>query len=174
MLKKAVEEAINEQIKQEFSSAYVYLAMSAYFESKNFAGFAKWMRLQHEEELAHAMRLFDYVHDRGGQVALHGIEPPPTDFSGPLDVFEQALTAERTVTQLINDLYRLAGDEKDPATEVALEWFISEQVEEEKTAEEIVEKLKLIGNNGMGLFMLDQELGARQRADSADATSEAG
>lgn len=161
MVSKAIEKAINEQIGQEFSSAYVYLSMSAFFEKQSLPGFAQWARLQAQEEVVHGMRLFDYMNDRGGKVQLHAVEEPPADFKSPLEVFEQALKQERHVTKLIHDLYELAVAEKDHATQVALQWFINEQVEEEKTGSEVVERLRMVGDNLTGLLLLDSEMGKR-------------
>lgn len=166
MFPKSVEDALNEQIRHEFSSAYVYLSMSAYFERRNFSGFAHWARLQSQEELVHGMKLFDYLNDRGGTVVLQAVEKPPVDFGSPLAVFEQALEQERDVTRLIHRLYEFAAEEKDYATQVALEWFITEQVEEEKTGTEIVEQLRMVGEDRTGLLMLDREMAQRQLASA--------
>src|SRR5687768_16066736 len=134
MLAQGVQDAINQQIKHEFFSAYVYLSMSAYFESTNLPGFATWMRSQAQEEVTHGMKLFDFINDRGGRVVLHPIDGPPTDFKSPLEVFEQALKHEQAVTAMIHKLYEVAFKANDFATQVELQWFITEQVEEEKTA----------------------------------------
>ena len=162
MISQGVQDAINEQIKHEFYSAYVYLSMSGYFESANLPGFGNWMKLQAQEEVLHAMKLFEFINDRGGRVLLQPIDGPPTDFKSPLEVFEQALKHEQAVTKLINNLYETAEKAHDFATQVALQWFITEQVEEEKTADLIVEQLKMIGNDRPALLMLDRELGSRQ------------
>lgn len=161
MIKKAIEDAINEQIKSEFASAYVYLSMAAYCESANLPGFAHWMQMQSREETAHAMKMFDYLNDRGGRVILQALEQPPTEFKSPLDMMEQALNHEKSVSGMINQLYALAVKENDYATQGHLQWFVMEQVEEEKTAGVVVERLKLVGNHVPGLLMLDRELGAR-------------
>lgn len=168
MVSKAIEKAINEQIKHEFSSAYVYLSMSAYFDGQSLPGFATWNRLQAQEEVVHGMRLFDYMNDRGGKVRLHAVDEPPADFKSPLDVFERALEQERRVTGLIHDLYELAVSEKDHATQVALQWFINEQVEEEKTGSEIVERLRMVGDNRTGLLLLDSEMGKRPAKEASE------
>src|SRR5687768_6170400 len=160
-LSKDIQEAINDQIHHEFLSAYVYLAMSAYLEAASFKGFAHWMRLQAEEESNHAMKLFDYVNDRNGRVELKALEKPPLEFKSVLATFEQALEHEKKVTQLIHNLYEKATREGDYATQVQLTWFITEQVEEEATATEVVDRLKIAGNDGAALLMLDRELGAR-------------
>jgi ferritin len=162
MINQTIQQALNEQIKHELESAYVYLSMAAYFESINLQGFAHWMRLQHQEETSHAMKLFDYLHDRGGRVLLKAIEQPPVEFDSCMDVFERALAHEQKVTTLINSLYDLAIKENDHATQIHLQWFITEQVEEEKSAAEVVDKLKMAGDHPGALFLLDQQLGGRQ------------
>lgn len=161
MLSKGIQDAINAQIHHEFHSAYLYLSMSAFMESANFKGFAHWMRVQSREEVNHAMKLFDYVNDRNGRVTLRTLEQPPASFDSVLATFEQALEHEKKVTQMIHDLYELATREQDYATQVALQWFITEQVEEEASATEVVDRLKIAGNDGAALLILDRELGAR-------------
>src|SRR5687768_6056713 len=160
-LSKDIQEAINDQIHHEFLSAYVYLAMSAYLEAASFKGFAHWMRIQGKEEVTHAMKLFDYVNDRNGRVELKALEKPPVEFKSVLATFEQALEHEKKVTRLIHSLYEKAIKEGDYATQVQLTWFINEQVEEEATATEVVDRLKIAGNDGAALLILDRELGAR-------------
>ncbi|MGB9879908.1 MAG: ferritin [Anaerolineae bacterium] len=161
MLSKKLQDALNEQIKNELYSGYLYLAMSAYFEANNLPGFARWMRVQAGEEQAHALRFFDFIVDRGGRVVLQAIDQPPVEFSSPLAVFEATLEHEKKVTGLINRLYELAVAEKDYPAQVMLQWFINEQIEEEKNAAQIVETLKMIGEKGQALIMLDRELGQR-------------
>jgi len=161
MLSKKIQDAINEQIKNELYSGYLYLSMSAYFEASNLPGFAHWMRLQAEEEQEHALKFFDYVNDRAGRVVLKAIDQPPAEFKSPLAVFEHTLEHERKVTGLINHLYELALEENDYPTQVMLQWFIDEQVEEEKNAEQIVETLKMVGDKGQALIMMDHQLGLR-------------
>ncbi|MDH4070296.1 MAG: ferritin [Ignavibacteria bacterium] len=161
MKSKKLLKALNDQIQFEFSSAYSYLAMAAYFESQNLPGFAHWMIMQYQEETAHAMKLFGYVHDRGGQVTLQAIDQPEARFKSPLDVFEKVLAHEQEVSKSINALYELAGRENDYPTVVTLQWFITEQVEEEKTAQEVLEQVRIIGNHGVSLLMLDRQLGTR-------------
>lgn len=161
MLSKRLQTALNEQIVRELESAYVYLSMCAYFEAQNLRGMARWMRQQAQEEINHAMKIFDFVTDRGGRVELGAIAKPPTHFQSPLDAFEKALAHEQKITDSINKLYDLADDEDDYPTEVMLQWFIEEQVEEEKSASEVIEQLKLVGDEGAGLFLLDQKLGQR-------------
>jgi ferritin len=160
-MKQAVQDAVNEQIKQELLSAYVYLSMSAHFEAENLPGFARWMRVQAQEELGHAMRLFDYMNQRGGRVILQAVEQPPHEFSSPLHIFEQALDHETKVTRLIEQLYETAVQHKDYATQVEMQWFITEQVEEEDSASLIVDQVKMAGDNRAALLMLDRQLGAR-------------
>ena len=161
MIKQSVQDAINEQIKEEFYSAFVYLSMSAYFESVSLGGLAHWMRVQYQEEEQHALRLFDYLNERGGTVELKEIPAAPMGFKSPLAVMEQALAHERHVTSLIESLYEQAAKENDYATQAALQWFITEQVEEENNAGTIVEQLRMIGDNRAALLMLDMELGKR-------------
>lgn len=162
MLSKTLQDALNQQIKHEFFSSYLYLAMSSYFEGQSLLGFAKWMRVQSEEEHEHAMRLYDFVHDRGGSVELQALEQPRSEFSAPLDVFQQALEHERFITAQIHQLYGLAVNEKDYPTQVHLQWFIDEQVEEEKNASDIVDQLRIAGNDGAAILLLDHNLGQRQ------------
>ena len=164
MFTDRLQEAINQQINRELYSAHLYLSMSAYFETLDLNGFARWMRLQFEEETAHALKLFDYVNDRDGRVTLHAIEQPQIEFESPHAVMRTALEHERLVTEMINGLYSLAISERDNATHVLLEWFVSEQVEEEKVLNEIVAHLELIGNDGTGLLIMDQRLGDRTAA----------
>ena len=165
MLSQGVQDAINLQIKHEFESAYIYLSMSAHFEASNLPGMAAWMRAQAQEEVTHGMKLFDFINDRGGRVMLQGIDAPATDFKSPLDAFEHALAHEQKVTALINALYETAAKANDFAAQVALQWFITEQVEEEKSADLIVEQLKMIGNDRPALLMLDRELGSRKAGE---------
>lgn len=161
-MNKAVEDALNGQIKMELDSAHLYLAMVAYFESQGLSGFAHWFRCQQEEETEHAMKLFDYLNDRGGRVLLQGIEQPPAEFGSPLEAFERSLEHEKKVTASIDRLYELAVAEKDHATAVMLHWFIEEQVEEEKSAEDIIHQLKIGGDTGTALLRLDRHLGRRE------------
>jgi len=161
MLNQKLQDAINEQIKNELYSGYLYLAMSAYFEASSLPGFARWMRLQAAEEQEHALKFFDYVHDRGSRVTLKAIDQPPMDWDSPLAVFEDTLEHERKVTGLINKLYELALEGNDYAAQAMLQWFIEEQVEEEKNAEQIVATLKMVGDKGQALVMMDRALGER-------------
>ncbi|HOO77946.1 MAG TPA: ferritin [bacterium] len=161
MLSPAIEEALNTQVNKELYSAYLYFSMSAYFESVNLKGFANWMRVQAQEEQFHAVKLFDYINERGGRVVLRPIEGPETEWENPTAVFRQTQEHERYVTSLINGLVRMARDENDFATETFLQWYVTEQVEEEAGAADLLERLKLAGDRGGGLFMLDRELAAR-------------
>ena len=161
MLSKKMEKAINQQINAELYSSYLYLSMATYFESKGLGGFSNWMRQQAQEELFHGMKMFDFVCERGGRVILQAIDKPSSKWSSPLDAFQNVLAHEQMVTGLINDLVNLAIDERDHATNIFLQWFVSEQVEEEDTAGNLVDKLIQIGKDANGLFMLDTELGQR-------------
>lgn len=161
MIKQRVQDSINNQINAEMYSAYLYLSMSAYFEEINLPGFANWMRVQAEEEQFHAMKFFNYLIERGGRVALETIEKPKFEWSNPVEVFEEALAHEQHVTALINEMAEVAEQEKDRATQNLLIWFIDEQVEEEATADGIVQQLKLINGEGHGMLMLDREFAAR-------------
>jgi len=168
MLKKKIENEINKQINAELWSAYLYLSMSSYFSSINLNGFANWMWIQTREEVSHAMRFYSYVNERGGRVILDPIQKVPKEWKSPLHVFEETYKHEQKVTALINDLVNLAISEKDHATTNMLQWFIDEQVEEEGSADEILQKLKLIEKDKGGLFMIDQELGKRMFTPPAD------
>jgi ferritin len=161
MLSKTIQSALNDQIKHEFFASYLYLAMSAHFETINLPGFARWMRAQSDEERDHAMKFFDYINDREGSVELQAIDQPPGEFQSPLDVFQQSLEHERRVSALIHRIYELAVRENDYPTQTFLQWFIDEQVEEEKNASQVVEQLKLTGGNSAALLMLDREMAAR-------------
>lgn len=161
MINQRVQKAINEQINAEFYSAFLYLSMSAYFEGENLPGFASWMNVQFQEEQFHALKFFNYLSERGGVVELETIEKPKTTWENAIDVYEETLDHERVVTGLINKLMDIALEEKDHATVSFLGWFIDEQVEEESTAEGILNQLKRINGEGNGLFMIDKELGAR-------------
>ena len=162
LLDKTVQDAMNDQIKNELYSAYQYLAMSAYCESMNLPGFAHWMRVQFQEEMEHALKFYDFIQARRGRVLLQTIEQPANDFHSPLEVFEQALEHEQRVTSQINDLYELAVSENDYASQTFLQWFVTEQVEEEKNVGDVVETLKMVGDQSEALFLLDRELSKRQ------------
>ncbi len=171
MLSKVMQGEINEQIKNELYSAYLYISMSAHFEAANLPGFAHWMRLQSQEEVLHAMKFFDFVNNRNSRVVLQAIDQPPVEFESPLDIFEQTLEHERKVTAMIGRLYKLALEESDYSTQVMLQWFIEEQVEEEASAEQIVGMLQMIGDETQSLIMLDRELGQRVLASPAEQDS---
>jgi ferritin len=162
MMTKKMGKALNDQINAELYSAYMYLSMSAYFEAENLPGFAKWMRIQWQEEIMHALKIYDYVNERGDKVVLKSIDEPPSKWKSPLDAFQATYKHEQIVTGRINDLVNMAEAEKDHATNAFLQWFVTEQVEEEKSADEIVQKLKRISDAPGGLYMLDKELGQRQ------------
>ncbi len=161
MIGDRVEAALNEQIVHEFYASQYYLSMSAHFERTGFPGFARWMRVQSDEEREHALRIFDFVNDREGRVTVGQIDAPPSGFGSPLEVFQAALAHERKVTALIGDLYRLAVEKADYPTQVMLQWFINEQVQEEKIASDIVDRLRLAGDNKSALLLLETELGQR-------------
>jgi len=161
MIKEKIQEALNKQLNAELFSSYLYLSMAAYFESINLKGFANWMRVQTQEELVHAMKFYNFIIERGGKAVLSAIEGPPTQWKSPLAVFEHAYKHEQKVTGLINNLVDLSIAEQDHATNNFLQWFVAEQVEEEASADEVVQKIKLIGDATGGLFMLDQELAQR-------------
>lgn len=160
-MNERMQAAFNEQINEELFSSYIYLSMSAHFESMNLEGFAAWMKLQAQEELAHAMRLFDHINRRGGRVTLGAVNEPPGGFGSPLEVFQKALAHEQHITACIHDLYQIALEEGDYPGQLELQWFVDEQVEEEENAGRIVEQLKMAGDNQVALLMLDRELGQR-------------
>jgi ferritin len=158
---KGVEAAINDQITMEFQAAHLYLSMSAWLEEKNFSGFARWMRIQSDEERGHAMRLYDYLIESGGRVRLEGLEAPQTDFEGPMAIMQASLAHEKKVTASIRKIYELAEKEKDYAAQLMLQWFIKEQVEEEKQAQDVVARLKMAGDSSAALLFIDSQLGSR-------------
>jgi ferritin len=162
MFSKKMETELNRQINLELFSSYMYLALSAFFSDKNLAGFANWMRVQADEEQQHAYKLFDYVIDREGKVKLSIIKAPPSTWRSTLDACQAAYKAEVHNTKQINELMDLAFKEKDHATRVILQWFIEEQVEEEASAKQLVDQVKLAADSAGALFMLDRELGQRQ------------
>lgn len=164
-----MQDALNQQMQHEFYSSYLYLSMSAYCDLANLPGFARWMRAQAAEEAKHAMKIFDHLLDRSGKVALMQIDCPPADFASPRDVFEQAHGHEQQVTASINAVYGLAMDERDFASRVFLDWFVQEQVEEEKTSGLLADQLRMVGDDRPGLLMLDRELGQRRGAVPAPA-----
>ncbi len=167
MLNPKIEEALNQQIHAELASAYLYLSMAAWFESQNFRGMAHWMRVQSQEELAHGLKIFDFINERNGRVKLTAVQAPKGDWDSPQAAFEDALAHARKITGLIGGLVNLAAAEKDHATATFLQWFVTEQVEEEAAAQAIVDQLQLVGGHPMGLFAIDSQLGERTGGGSA-------
>jgi ferritin len=161
MLTEKMQTSLNGQLNAELYSSYLYLSMNAYFKSVNLDGFANWMYYQAQEELAHAMKFYDFIIQRGGKVQLQQVAAPPTEWDSPLAVFEATLEHEQKVTGLINNLVDVAHEERDHATNIFLQWFVSEQVEEEESVGGVLEQLKLMGDAKGGLFMIDRELAKR-------------
>ena len=161
MISKIMQDAINDQINKELYSSYLYLSMAAYFEDRNLPGFSHWMRVQEAEEREHGMKLYDFILERGGRVNLKAIDAPKTEWASTLEVAEEVAAHEAKVTASIYALYETALKEKDYPAQVMLQWFISEQVEEEKNAAEIVADLQLIEDRGTAVLMLDKQLGKR-------------
>ena len=161
MISTSLQDALNRQITNELSAAYFYLSMAGYFESLSLPGFANWMRLQHQEESAHAMKIFDFVTSRNGRVTLGAIDAPASEFDSVEAAVGLALEHERRVTADIFSLHEVAQQERDYAAHVLLEWFSDEQVEEEKTLEELLDHVRMVGNDGAGLLLLDERLGSR-------------
>jgi ferritin len=168
MLTEKMQKALNGQLNAELYSSYLYLSMNAYFKSVNLDGFANWMHYQAQEELEHSMKFYDFILQRGGQVQLQQIEAPPTEWSSPLAVFEATLEHEQKVTGLINGLVDVAHEERDHATNIFLQWFVSEQVEEEENVGGVLEQLKLMGDASGGLFMIDRELAKRSPSGGSE------
>jgi ferritin len=169
MLHQKIQDALNQQLNAELYSSYLYLSMAAHFESQGLRGMAHWMRAQTQEENSHAMKFFDFIIERGGKVILSRIDAPTTEWSSPTAVFEETYAHECKVTGSINKLVDLAAAEKDHATAIFLQWFVTEQVEEEASASAVLEKLKLTGDQGASVFMLDRELGQRPLPAAATA-----
>jgi len=161
MITDKIQDALNEQVNKEFYSAYLYLAMQAYCNEIGLPGFAHWMRLQYEEEIIHVTKMFDYILDQGGKVHLKQIEEPPNEYGSPLDVFETTLKHERLVTTSIHDLMDIAVGERDYATQTFLQWYVTEQVEEESSIHNVLAPLRMVGEDKGGLMMIDQQLAAR-------------
>jgi ferritin len=161
VISKQIEDAMNDQLNLELRSAYNYLAMSAYFEAESLPGFAHWLRAQAQEEVDHAMKFFAFIIDRRGRVRLQDLGKPAESFSSPLEVFETSLDNERAVTDAINELYTLTTKEQDYASQAFLNWFVTEQVEEEKSVEAIIDDLRRVGESGEALYLMDKDLGAR-------------
>ncbi|MBR9680403.1 MAG: ferritin [Candidatus Altiarchaeota archaeon] len=153
---------LNKQLNVELHSGYLYLSMAAYFESKNFGGFAHWAKLQAKEEKEHGLKFFDYLLEKGLGIELEQIDKPKTTWSSPLEAFEDALAHEKFVTKSINNLVKLSRETNDYATEIFLHWFVTEQVEEEASVDEIVQKIKMTNNNPGGLLMMDHRLSKRK------------
>ncbi|MCI9608228.1 MAG: ferritin [Muribaculaceae bacterium] len=172
MLSNKIQDALNAQINAEFWSAYLYLSMSLHFQAEGRAGVANWFNIQFKEEQAHAQIFMNYVNQRGGRVELKPIEAVPTTWPSILDAFKATLDHERKVTSLINSLFALAEEEKDYATRDRLQWFVSEQVEEEDNCRTLIDKFTLVGDNGMGIYMLDNELATRTYAEPAPLAGE--
>ena len=164
MISEKMQEAINGQLNAELYSSYLYLSMNAYFKSINLDGFANWMYSQAQEELTHAMKFYDFINQRGGRVNLLQIEAPPAQWNSPQAVFEATLEHEQKVTGLINELVELALSEHDHASNIFLQWFVTEQVEEEESVTAVLEQLNLMGEAKGGLFMIDRELAKRSPA----------
>ena len=167
MISKKIEEALNAQINAEFWSAYLYLSMSANFAVKGNPGFANWFNIQFKEEQDHAQIFIKYLLSRGGKVVLSPIEAVKTEWESPLDAYKDTLEHEKKVTSMINNLYALASAENDYATQSMLKWFIDEQLEEEETAQGLIDSLTMIKDNGFGIYMLDKELSARTYTQAA-------
>ncbi|HPO09883.1 MAG TPA: ferritin [bacterium] len=161
MIDKKMQDAINDQINAELFSAYLYLSMSGHFENVSLRGFANWMRVQAQEEMVHAMKMFDFVIERGGRAILKAVDAPANEWASPVAVFEAAYEHEQKVTARINKLVDIAVELRDHACNTFLQWFVTEQVEEESTASQIVDQLKMIGDARSGLFMMDRELATR-------------
>ena len=168
MLKKEVLESINDQINAEYWSAYFYLSMAAYFENRNLPGFANWMKVQYQEEISHVMKFFDYINERGGRVLLKPIDAVKTDWKDEIEIFEDTFEHEQKVTGLINNLVNISFEEKDHATHNMLQWYVSEQVEEESSVDEILQQLKMLKGSNHGLLMLDRELMQRTFVDETN------
>ena len=162
MINKTMQNAMNEQINKELFSSYLYLSMAAYFEDKNLPGFANWMRLQADEEREHAMKFYDFILERGGRVQLKAIEAPKSEWDSNLEVVEEVAAHEAKVTTSINELYELALKEKDYPAQVMLQWFITEQVEEESSAAEVLASLKMIEARETAVLHLDHRLSKRK------------
>ena len=167
MIGKRVQDAMNEQIKHELESAYLYLSMAAYFESLGAKGMAQWMRAQTQEEVDHAMRFFDHITERDGRVELLALSKPQKDWASPLEAFKAAYEHEQFITGKIDELVRIAAEEGDHAAGIMLQWFVTEQVEEEASTSRVAQMLEQVGDSGTGLLMLDRELGTRTAVESS-------
>ena len=167
MIGKHMQNTMNEQIKHELESAYLYLSMVAYFESTGAEGMAQWMRVQTQEEVGHAIRLFNHIAERDGRVELSGLSKPQKEWASPLEAFQAAYEHEQFITGKINDLVNTAAEEGDHAASIMLQWFVTEQVEEEASTSRVVQMLEQVGDSGTGLLMLDRELGTRTAVEPA-------
>lgn len=161
MISQKMNDALNEQVNAELFSSYLYLSMSAWCSERSLSGYATWMRAQAQEEMFHGMKIYDYILERGGSIDLKNIEKPAADWSSPLAVAEEVAAHEAKVTGLINDLVEVAMAEKDHASNIFLQWFVAEQVEEEDSAGDVLERMKMIGDDSAGMFAMDLELGKR-------------
>ncbi len=161
MISKKVQQAFNSQLNEELYSSYLYLSMAAHFEAKNLKGFAHWFRIQSQEEYGHALKFFNFILQKGGKVSLTQIATPKTEWNSIAEVFNDTLKHEQKISDLINKLVEVSMEEKDYAAHTFLQWFVTEQVEEEANVEEIIQKIEMIGDNKSGLFLLDNELGSR-------------
>lgn len=161
MISQKMQDALNDQVAYEFYSAHIYLSMSAYLESIDLPGFANWMRVQYQEEVSHAEKLFDYIIERDGRAILANWDKPPIEWKSPLNAFEDALAHEKKVTARFNNHMDLAIAERDHASQIFLQWFVNEQVEEESNTKSIIQQLKMLGDSKAGLFQIDRELGQR-------------
>jgi ferritin len=161
-MNKKMLDAFNEQMRREFHSAYIYLEMAAHFDAENLSGMAAWMKAQHGEEIEHAMKFYNYIVERGGRPVIPGIDKPELKISKPIDAFEAAFKHEKYITKSIDELYDLAVKENDKPAQIFLNWFVEEQVEEEDNVGGVVDTMKMIGDSGQALYMLDRQLGQRQ------------
>jgi len=168
MIDKRMEKEINKQINEELFSAYLYQAMSAYFDDSNLPGFSAWMDNQAREEMVHARKFYDYLQDRGGRVVLEAIEKPKTDWESPLEAMEESFEHEKHITGRINEMLDVAEELKDRPTMSMLQWFVDEQVEEEASVDEYVQLLKMIGDENRGLIMVDREMSQRGAPSGAE------
>jgi len=172
MISQRMQDQMNEQIKHETFSAYLYFSMAAYFHAESLDGMAQWMKAQAQEELDHALRFFNHIDERGGRIELDAIEKPETSWDSPLAAFEAALAHEEFITGRINELVKVAAEENDNAAGIMLQWFVTEQVEEESSVTKVIDMLKRIGESGHGLLMVDRELGQRVASSVTGGTAE--
>lgn len=173
MISSTMAQKLNGQVNKEFYSAYFYMSMSAHSESENLKGVAAWFMAKYEEEMAHAMKIYRYLHDQGARVELEAVDKPPTEYAGVLDMFEKTLSHEQGVTAAFNELVDAALAEKDHATNIFLHWFVTEQIEEEATVNDIIGRVKLVGERGEGLYLIDNELAGVAKQLSQAAAAEA-